>query len=210
MTHVILVRHGQTLLNRQPSFRGRTAIPLDEKGLQQAEATGRRIAATWPVQAVYSSPLRRAMQTAEAIARPLELEAQPYPGLNDMDFGEWQALPVQEVQARWPAELQEWIARPQQLVIPGGETLAACRERVMTALGEIMARHLEEWIVVVGHNVTNRLILLAALGLGNERFWRLGQSTCAINLLRFDGKEFYLDVLNDTCHLGGKGLKVKS
>lgn len=205
MTHVILVRHGQTRLNRLPSFRGRTEIPLDEKGLRQAEATGRRIAATWPVKAVYSSPLRRALQTAEAIARPLGLEAQPHPGLNDVDFGAWEALPFQEVQTRWPQEARQWITQPQRLAIPDGETLAACRERVTAAFGELLARHPEEWIVVVGHNVTNRLLLLAALGLGNERFWRLGQNTCAINLLRFDGGEFYLDVLNDTCHLGEKG-----
>jgi len=77
MTRIILVRHGQTEWNRVERFRGRADVPLNETGLAQAEATGRRVASEWQPVAIYSSPLSRAVKTAEAIARHFDLPASP-------------------------------------------------------------------------------------------------------------------------------------
>ena len=85
--------------------------------------------------------------------------------------------------------------------IPGGESLPAVRVRAFTALQEIIAHHPDETIVVVAHTVVNRLLLCAVLGLDNSRFWRLRQETAAINVFEWDGVDFTLVSLNDTCHL---------
>jgi probable phosphoglycerate mutase len=201
MTQFILVRHGQTEWNRAERFRGRADVPLNETGLQQAEATGERVAAQWQPAAVYSSPLSRSMKTAEAIARHFQLTVQPHSGLIDIDYGLWQGLTPEEVGERWPQELDAWYNAPHTIRIPGGESLADLRVRGLDAVHQLADQHERQTIVLVGHTVINRVILLAVMGLGNERFWRLHQDTCAINVFEKDGGDFTIVSLNDTCHL---------
>ena len=98
-TTILLIRHGQTEWNRVERFRGRADIPLNNTGKQQAEATGRRVAAQWQPVAVYSSPLSRAVNTAEAIGRHVNLSVEIHPGLVDIDYRDWQALTPDEVRA---------------------------------------------------------------------------------------------------------------
>jgi broad specificity phosphatase PhoE len=201
MTCIILVRHGQTEWNRVERFRGHADVPLNEAGLRQAQATGLRIARQWQPTQVYSSPLSRAVKTARAIASHFSLPVQVHTGLVDIDYGEWQGLTPQEVQARWPAILHTWYEHPEAARIPGGETLAALRARGMKAVNELAAHHAGQTMVIVGHTVINRILLLAMLGLGNERFWHIMQDTCAINVIETDNHDFNLISLNDTCHI---------
>jgi probable phosphoglycerate mutase len=200
MTCIILVRHGQTEWNRVERFRGRADVPLNETGLAQAEATGLRIHSEWQPSAVYSSPLSRAVRTAEAIAKHFDLPVQIHPGLADIDYGEWQGLTPDEVRDRWPDALHAWYHQPDEAIIPGGETLVQLRSRGMSTVNELSARHAEQ-IVLVGHTVINRIILLGVLGLGNERFWHIKQDTCAINVFEVEKDDFVLVSLNDSCHL---------
>lgn len=201
MTLVILVRHGQTEWNRVERFRGRADVPLNSFGLAQAEATGRRVAAEWEVEAVYTSPLSRSVNTAEAIARHFSLPVQTHPGLIDIDYGQWQGLTPEEARQRWPAEVEAWYHAPERTHIPGGETLDELRARGMAAVVELTSRHQGQAIVLVGHTVINRAILLGVLGLGNERFWHLRQDTCAINVFEAEEGDYTVVSLNDTCHL---------
>jgi broad specificity phosphatase PhoE len=203
-TRIVLVRHGQTAWNKDVRFRGRADVLLDEFGLRQAEATGRTVAARWPVVAVYASPMRRAMQTAEAVARAHGLVAHPLEGLLDVDFGQWQGLSPEEVSQRYPDLYRAWAEAPHTVHFPGGESLDDVRTRIMAGLGEAVARHPGQAVALVSHTVANRVLLCAILGLGNDHFWRLGQDTCAVNV--FDVEEdgtFTLLLLNDTCHLQG-------
>ncbi len=203
MTRYVLVRHGQTEWNRVERFRGRADVPLNETGMAQARATGERVAAEWKPIAVYSSPLSRAVRTAEAVAERFGLQVQARPNLADIDYGEWQGLTPDEARARWPQEVEAWYSAPQDARIPGGESLAALRARAMTEVMELGKLHQGDTIVLAGHTVINRIILLGVLGLGNERFWRLRQEPCAINVFERDGSDFDLVSLNDTCHLRG-------
>jgi broad specificity phosphatase PhoE len=201
MTRIILVRHGQTEWNRVERFRGRADVPLNETGLAQAEATGKRVASEWQPMAVYSSLLSRAVKTAEAIARHFNLPVQIHDGLADIDYGQWQGLTPDEAQERWPDIHHAWYDLPNTARIPGGETLDELRARGMAAVNELAARHTGQTIVLVGHTVVNRIILLGVLGLGNDRFWHLRQDTCAINVFEVENGDFTLVSLNDTCHL---------
>ncbi|MBN1538471.1 MAG: histidine phosphatase family protein [Anaerolineales bacterium] len=201
MTKIILVRHGQTEWNRNERFRGRADIPLNQTGLQQAEATGAWIAARWKPVAIYASPLSRAMQTAEAAARHFQLSVQPLPGIIDIDYGEWQGLSPDEARQRWPEQISHWYHAPEKAIIPGGETLQDLRSRLMETLKQVCNQYPHDTIMLVGHTVVNRIMLLGILGLGNDRFWRIKQDTCAINIIEWDGSDFTLASLNDTCHL---------
>ncbi len=206
MTHIILIRHGQTEWNRVERFRGRFDVPLNETGLAQAATTGRRIAAEWHPVAVYSSPLSRAVQTAEAVARHFNLPVEAEAGLVDIDYGEWQGLTPDEARERWPEIAEAWYHAPQQANIPGGETLEQVRARGVATVRTLARRHADQAIVLVGHTVINRAILLGILGLGTDRFWHIRQDTCAINVFETQGHDFVLVSLNDTCHLHSAGV----
>jgi broad specificity phosphatase PhoE len=202
MTRIVLVRHGQTVWNREQRFRGQADVELDEFGLRQAEATGQYVATRWPIVAVYASPLRRTMQTAEAVASAQQLAARPLEGLIDISFGEWQGCTVDEVERGHPDLLRAWWEIPHTVCFPGGESLNVVRGRVVAALDAVVARHTGEAVALVSHTVVNRVLLCAVLGWGNDRFWRLQQETCAVNV--FDVGEdgaFTVVLLNDTCHL---------
>lgn len=203
-TCVILVRHGQTEWNRFERFRGRADVPLNEAGILQAAATGERVAAEWQPSAIYTSPLSRSVKTAEAIAMHFGLPVQAMAELADIDYGEWQGLSPEEVSHTWKTELENWYEKPHLARIPGGESLSELRERAMKAVNELIGRHPGGTIVIVGHTVINRIILLGVLGLGNDRFWRIKQDTCAINVFEAENGEFTLVSLNDTCHLRSK------
>jgi broad specificity phosphatase PhoE len=201
-TRIVLVRHGQTAWNREVRFRGQADLPLDDFGLKQAEATGRYLVERWPVDVVYASPLRRAMQTAEAVARAHGLAARPFEGLLDIDFGAWQGQSPQEVAQRYPDLLQAWWEAPHTVHIPEGESLDDVRDRVVAGLNQVIERHRGQAIALVGHTVVNRVLLCAGLGLGNEHFWRLQQDTCAVNVFETsEHRAFTITLLNDTCHL---------
>ncbi|HIC88675.1 MAG TPA: histidine phosphatase family protein [Anaerolineae bacterium] len=200
-TTMILVRHGRTAWNKEVRFRGREDLPLDHFGLRQAEAVGFRIAAEWVPTAIYTSPLRRAMQTAQAIASICELPVQPEPGLLDIDYGDWQGLSPAQAAGRDPDLHAAWLHAPHTVQIPGGENLGIVRERVTAMLARLLQKHGGETIVLVGHMVVNRVLLCFVLGLGDDRFWRLRQETAAINIIEHDGQDYTLVTLNDTCHL---------
>ncbi len=204
-TRFVLVRHGQTEWNRVERFRGRADVPLNNAGLAQAAVTGQRIAAEWRPIAVYASPLSRAAVTAEAIAVHFALPVIPLDGLADIRYGEWQGLTPEEARTQWPDLVHAWYTAPATVQIPGGESLAELHERAMAAVRELAARHDGQTIVLVSHTVVNRVILLAVLGLGNDRFWRLRQDNCAINVFEAADGDFTLISMNDTCHLRQAG-----
>lgn len=205
MTQIILLRHGQTTWNRENRFRGQANPPLDETGLAQAEATGRYVAARWPLRAVYTSPMGRAQQTAEAVARHQGLITQVLVGIADIHFGEFQGLLSREAQARYPDLYQAWHTVPHTVQFPGGESLERLRQRAMAAVHQAIVRHTGERIGLVAHTVVNRVILCGALEIGLEHFGQWAQDTCAVNLLEWDGRRFVLGLVNDTNHLAEWG-----
>ena len=201
ITHILLVRHGRTAWNHEERFRGRANIELDEVGEAQAEATAKALLAAWEIDAVYCSPLRRARQTAEAIANPLILHARPHPGLLDIDYGAWEGLTIPEVRQRWASALETWLKSPQLAYIPGGETLKTVRLRASGALREIAERHQGQTVVIVAHTVVNRLLLMGAFDIDNQHFHHFGQDPGGLNLLTYDGDAYTLLKMNDTSHL---------
>jgi broad specificity phosphatase PhoE len=201
MTRIILIRHGQTLWNQLERVRGQVDIPLDKVGLAQAEATARRVAEEWKPAVVYSSPLQRAVQTAQCIATMLGVEVRKDPDLNDINFGQWQGLSPQEVLERWPELASTWLRAPHLVAFPDGESLDAVKVRSTAALQRAMERHLEETVAIVGHTALNRVLLCAVVGIDNSNYWRIEQHTCAINVFEWRDGIFYIEALNDTCHL---------
>jgi broad specificity phosphatase PhoE len=201
MTKIILTRHGHVEGIMPERFRGRLELPLTETGRQQAEITAKRIASVYRPAAIYTSPMSRCVATGAAIGAPVGVKAQPDLRLNDIDYGAWQGLTSKDAQSRWPEDVETWYRAPHLASIPGGETLQALLARVAAAIHEILQRHPNDDVVLVGHDSVNRVILLHALDLSLSHYWRLKQDTCAINELDFADGTFTVRTINDTWHM---------
>lgn len=202
MTRLIIVRHGRTEWNRVERFRGRVDIELDAVGMKQAEAAANRIS-EWQVSAIYSSPLRRALTTAEILARQSGLEAKLLEGLVDIHYGTWQGLSPKEVITRDGDLYSKWLESPHMVKFPKGESLGEVRERVASAVDSVIAQHPKETVVLVSHKAVCQVLILILLGLDNSHFWEITQDVCAINLFEVRGNIPSALFINDTCHLKG-------
>lgn len=200
MTRFILIRHGQTEWNREERYRGRADIPLNPTGQEQARRIAAALTGT-PIAAVYASPLQRCMQTAEPIARPHHLAVQPLEGLLDIHFGQWQGLTPAEAAQMYPDLRHLWDTSPGRVRFPDGESLEDVRLRAMTALAELLERHVGQTVVLVSHKIVCKVILCAILGLTNDHIWRVEQDNGAISIFQHDHGSWVVLSLNDTCHL---------
>ena len=156
---VLLVRHGETEWNREDRFRGRIDVDLNDTGRAQAEACARHVAARWKPSAVYSSPLSRAIHTAEPIARLCGLTVRTLDAVADLDYGEWHGLTRAEAREGWPNAVDAWFGRPGSCQPPAGESLIALQQRAVGALRAIHDVHADETVVVVAHDIVNRAVL---------------------------------------------------
>jgi broad specificity phosphatase PhoE len=207
MIRLVLIRHGRTEWNTDENqgrrFRGMIDLPLADEGVVQAQATARRLASQ-PLSAIYSSPLDRAIRTAQIIAEPHGFAPQPLPGLRSMDYGHWAGQLDRDVGQRWPKEYGRWRKDPFNTRVPGGERARDLRDRAIAALRCALANHTDgETIALVSHQVVTKTLSCVLTGLPDTGYWQVRQDLC--NLTHFDynpaNGDFVLVGLNDTCHL---------
>ncbi|MDH7508515.1 MAG: histidine phosphatase family protein [Methanomassiliicoccales archaeon] len=197
---LILVRHGETDWNRNLVFRGRIDVPLNETGLAQAAATA-EVLKNRAISFVYSSPLLRAMKTAEIIARPHSLAVIADEDLIDIDYGLLQGLSEDEARMRYPELIEEWNSHPEKVRFPGGEGIADVWNRIQDFLGRIFALAERETVLVVSHRIPIKLISLALLGVDLAEMNAIKHDTCAISTFLIENGCVRGSLLNDTRHL---------
>jgi broad specificity phosphatase PhoE len=200
---LLLVRHGQTAWNVGEVFRGRADIELNETGRRQAQLLGEflRVPA---IEAVYSSPLKRALDTARAVAAHHNLEVRISEGLKDMSFGEWEGVQAEVVKQRYPEAYAAWSLTPERALIPGGETLAAVKQRAVATVNAAVSMHTGR-VVFVTHRVITKITTLALLGLDETRFWNIVIDTCGVTTFRIQDGRNILVRHNDSSFLRGSG-----
>jgi probable phosphoglycerate mutase len=203
MTKIILVRHGHVEGIDPPRFRGRTEIPLTALGVRQAHAAAGRIAESWKPAAIYTSPMGRCVATGQAIAEATGAESRRLDRLNDLDYGAWQWLTYEEVEASEPRRFALWRAAPHLIRFPEGDSLQDLVARGADAVRFALDRYPGEVVVMVGHDSVNRAILLQLLDQPLSAYWRLAQDPCGISEVDIvDGRARICSV-NDTRHLDG-------
>ncbi len=180
---MVLVRHGQTAWNLEHRFVGRTDVPLDATGQQQAADLASAVRGHFD--AVYTSSLSRAGQTAAALAPP---EPRLLPGIEELDQGALEGLSGPDAMARWPDFFAGWARDPEVAEVPGGERLGEGRDRALDALGSLTERHGARSVIgVVGH----QLIWASALcTIGGDRLreWRSYRlPNTGISVIAWDG-----------------------
>ncbi len=199
-TTVVFVRHGQTDWNVAGRWQGQTDIPLNESGRRQAQLVAQRLRA-WPIQAVYSSDLGRAAETAAAIAAALDLTPRLDSAWRERHGGLFEGLTRAERELRFP-ELGARFHRDLGQAPPGGESEAAILGRALARYQELLAQHANETIVVVSHGGILYALLSHLLGFdlaGRRRFTLRGNT--GISVVEAGSAGPLISRLNDTAHL---------
>jgi probable phosphoglycerate mutase len=170
-TTTLLLRHGQTRLSIEKRFSGIDDVPLTEAGQAQAAAVADLLKGR-QFDAIVSSPLSRAKQTAAAVAQVLGAPVRFEDDLRETDFGAWEGYTFAEVQARWGAELAAWLADP-QVAPPGGESFAATTARVARARDRLIARYPRGNVLIVTHTTPIKTLVRLALNAPPEALYRM-------------------------------------
>jgi 2,3-bisphosphoglycerate-dependent phosphoglycerate mutase len=199
-TRIIAIRHGETAWNVDTRLQGHLDIALNAVGVWQAQRAAQALAGE-PIEAIYASDLQRAWQTAQAIAEVADCPLTPQPGLRERGFGELEGMTYAEIEATWPDLSQQWRKRVPDWAPPGGESLLAMRERVLSTATSLAEKHLGSQIVLVAHGGVMDMLYRLATGqdLQAPRTWNL--SNAAINRLLWTPEGFTLVGWADTGHL---------
>jgi len=200
-TRMYLIRHGTTTLSAEDRFSGGTDIDLSDEGRWQAALLARRLSDD-RITAVYCSPMRRTLETAEIISEPYRLTPILREGLREIHHGRWETLHRREVEEKYPEEYAAWVEDPFTFAPQGGESGVMVMARALPVIREIVVSHTGETVAVISHKATIRLVLSSLLGFDARGYRdRLDQSPACLNILDFkDTVRARLMLFNDVSH----------
>jgi 2,3-bisphosphoglycerate-dependent phosphoglycerate mutase len=200
VTRVLAIRHGETAWNVDGRIQGQLDVPLNEMGRWQVHRLALAVADEG-IDALYSSDLLRAMETAEAVARGCGRPIVKDTGLRERGFGTFEGMSYAEINQRWPIDAERWRRRDPTFGAPGGETLDQFYARCVSTATRLAAAHPGQTIALVAHGGVMDCLYRAAsrLALDAPRSWQLGNA--AINRLLYTPQGFTLVGWSDTFHL---------
>jgi alpha-ribazole phosphatase len=186
LTRAILIRHADPAEEVRGRCYGATDVALSPRGERRARHLAvmlRRM----PIDAVYTSPSQRAVDTASAFGAAHELTPVPLDDLRELDFGSFEGRSYHEIAAEQPELFRTWMLRPTQVRFPGGESYAELRRRALTAVSEVRRRHPGGTFAVVSHGGVIRAILADALSLPDEAIFRLDVRYGGVSIVEWSG-----------------------
>jgi len=182
MTRFILIRHGETDWNTQGRWQGQIDLPLNSRGREQADQIARSLSNAG-ISLIYSSDLRRAVNTAKSLGKMLGLMVQTDPRLREIHQGEWQGLSVKEINERYAEAFQQRMNDPLGVAPPGGETAFDVRKRVVQVIEQILREHPEETVAIVSHGFAIAVILAHYRKIPFKKVWGLVPQNASIQTL---------------------------
>jgi len=183
-TTLFIIRHGKTEGAEDRRYKGHIDVPLSEEGLKEVEFLAEVLSSAGIKDShIYSSDLKRAMQTAEIIGRVLGCSITVEPRLRERNFGLWEGMTFDEISKKWPEAFENWKADPLRFHPPEGESTLEVRDRVIEAVNEILHRHKGQKIFIIAHGGVNRVILCEFLGLDLKNIFRIEQDFACVNIV---------------------------
>ncbi len=181
---LILIRHGEPEEAARGRCYGKLDVGLSARGVAQIARVAQHLRDV-PLSAIYSSPRRRASESAAVIAQSHALEVKVEDALAEIDFGAFEGLTYDEVAAKFPVEYSMWMQHPTRVQFPDGESFAQMQRRVRAVIKRIRARHRGQTVAVISHGGVNRIVLAAALGIKSRDIFRIGQCYASVNVIDF-------------------------
>lgn len=200
MTELLLIRHGETDMNRELRFQGHVDVALNAIGLEQARRLADRLAGE-SAAALYASDLRRAQQTAQPIAAKMALRPVPESGLREQCFGRVDGMRVDDIRQQHPDAWENWLRFDQDYAMPEGESARQFHSRVMEALHRLVAAHQGETLVIVTHGGVLDMIYRTARSLGLDGPRQSEIPNAGLNRLRVRDGAIEIVAWADTRHL---------
>jgi broad specificity phosphatase PhoE len=198
---VILIRPGETDWNRQGRWQGWVAAPLSDHGTRQAQALARFVR-NIGISALYSSDLRRAVQTAELLTERLVFQPVYDARLRERNIGAWQGLTLDEMRAWYPDEYDQLLSNVDEYPIPGGESRAEVRARMVGVFEDILQQDKGETVGLISHTTAIRALLSHLIPDCDPNSVEVG-NTSVTTLVRDEGAQWRLVTANDVMHLEG-------
>ncbi len=200
MIKLYLIRHGETAWNKEHRWQGWTDIELSEEGIKQAELLGERFK-NFQIDEIYSSPLKRAYETARPAAEKMGLEIVKMDNFKEINFGYWEGKDSKELTAEYGEEFTKFMSDPENMPFPGDGSFANVEKRVMEGINKILEGKNGKSIAVVSHGGIVRIIIKALLGIEGEWFNKTWIDNTSISLIEIHKNYNLLRVLNDFSHL---------
>lgn len=201
---IFLVRHGLTIWNHEFRYQGHTDIELSSEGIEQAQALQKRLEDV-EFTAIISSDLQRALQTATIINEAHQIKIQINESFKEVNFGVWEGLTYQDLQAKYPDQLKTWLETPHLLQVEKGETFVELRDRALIGFNQVISQYPVGNILIVSHGGTIAAMICGILQEPLEKMWGYKQKNASINILSINENRVTIELLNDTSHLVNKG-----
>ncbi len=183
-TKIFMIRHGEVANALDRCYNGHNDVDLSSEGLRQMKLIADRLNEK-PIKAVYSSDLQRASKGARMIAGRHSLAPIVLKELRELNYGIWEGRRLDEIKRLYPDDVIDRYNNIEHYRIQGGETLLEMRERVLSAVNNIINQHKGDAVVIVSHGGVNRVVLLWSLNMALKDFYRLQQNYAALNIINF-------------------------
>ncbi len=207
MGKIFLIRHGETDSNKSHRFQGRLDNPLNAEGIQQAERLV-EFMKEQKIDVVYSSSMKRARMTADKLAAAYGLEVKPMDLLKEVSFGDWEGLEYNEINKRWPEEMNLFLTKPGEWMPPNGESFGQVEERCRAAFDKIFAEQgHDKNIAIVSHGGIVRVQLCLLLDIPLNNLWKLAVHNVSVTTLVDWNGSLVLERMNDNSFLEYKEPK---
>ncbi len=202
MLKLIVIRHAESEWNPIGRYQGLLDPDLTERGIQQAKKLAKALKGE-NISALFTSPLKRTLRTAQIIGEALGIEPIKEERIIEINHGVWSGMLVEEVKRKFPKDFETWLKEPHKVKFPDGESLQDVFNRVRDFLKDILERYNEKTVAVVSHTVPIRCLYCAVLGIDLSKFWSFGCDNASYSVVYLDNEgRNVIQKLNVTCHLG--------
>lgn len=199
--NLYLLRHGQTECSRSNAFCGSIDSELTPEGSQMAKAFASTYSSL-PWTAIFSSPMRRAVDTAKPLSEAIGIQPELRDGLKEINYGKWEGKNPKQINLEYHDDYIRWSSDPAWYAPTGGEMAITIASRAMNVIEEIKQLYTSGNVLVVSHKATIRIILCSLLGIDVGRFrYRLGCPVASVSLVEFTSHGPILQLLADRTHL---------
>jgi alpha-ribazole phosphatase/probable phosphoglycerate mutase len=192
---MVLLRHGEPSLPTPDLCYGKLDVALSSKGREQVQSRLPFLKRAKP-EAIYTSPRKRAAESAHIIGAALGLDPHAMDELAEIDFGDFEGRTYDEIQKLYPEEFRMWMEQPATVIFPGGESYASLKKRVLSFIETLRKKPTGRTVAIVAHGGVNRVILADAFGMTDEMAFRIDQSFAAASVIDYFGETPVVRMVN--------------